>query len=431
MTPERSSEEGSPVDERRSGGERRLGSTAGVAERRSMGRRAADRLIAAREEAAVARANVGGRIGALEAPHRRLDPGSRILEKTGVGAYRAMAWLLQRVPARPAWLVGGWVAEAGYRMWPKKREWLNANFGHVLGLPPDHPAVRKLALAAYRNYGRYLVDLMRLPGVPPEKIGLLVEPGGLELLEKVRADSRGLILAAAHVGNNEAVAAGMASLGLPISVVADDSAFPEMFELLGRQRAAWGIKLIPWRKLREMFGVLRRDEMLALLVDWGYRSDGIPVRLFDSWTCLPAGPAALAGKTGATILPIVVRRRPDGRMYVGADTPIKVRSTDPIEIGRATQAVALALQRIVAAAPDQWYSFKPMWPPTQEEAAALAERPEAEGARQYLAELDGSGAGRIESGDALTPPEQAGDERKRSDEPPVSRGQPASASGGA
>jgi len=165
------------------------------------------------------------------------------------------------------------------------------------------------------------------------------------------------------------------------------------------------------------------DEMLALLVDWGYRSDGIPVRLFDSWTCLPAGPAVLAAKTGATILPIVVRRRPDGRMYVGADAPIKVRSTDPIEIGRATQAVALALQRIVAAAPDQWYSFKPMWPPTREEADALAQRPEAEGARQYLAELDGSGAGHVGGREALA--------ANRGAEPPVSRGEPASASGGA
>jgi len=175
--------------------------------------------------------------------------------------------------------------------------------------------------------------------------------------------------------------------------------------------------------------VLRRDEMLALLVDWGYRSDGIPVRLFDSWTCLPAGPAVLAAKTGATILPIVVRRRPDGQMYVGADDPIRVNSTDPVAIGRATQAVALALERIVAAAPDQWYSFKPMWPPTREEATALAERPEAAGALQYLAELEGSrAAGGREAGRTGT---GAGDERHRSDEPPVSRGEPASASGGA
>ena len=159
MTEHHATAEAPPSRERRSGADRRVVTPADVSERRSMVRRATDRLLAARGEAAAARANVGGRVGGLEAPHRRLDPGSRILEKTGVIAYLAMTWLLQHAPARLAWFVGARVAQAGYQVWPKKREWLNANFGHVLGLPPEDPAVRQLALAAYRNYGRYLVDL--------------------------------------------------------------------------------------------------------------------------------------------------------------------------------------------------------------------------------------------------------------------------------
>ena len=93
------------------------------------------------------------------------------------------------------------------------------------------------------------------------------------------------------MGNNEAVAAAIAWRGLPANVVADDSAFPEIFEILRRQRESWGVHVIPWRNLRELFKVLRNNELLALLVDWGYRSDGIPVKLFGAWTTLPAGPA--------------------------------------------------------------------------------------------------------------------------------------------
>ena len=85
-----------------------------------------------------------------------------------------------------------------------------------------------------------------------------------------------MILTVGHVGSNEAIAAAIANHGMPISVVADDSAFPEIYEVLRRQREAWGVKLIAWRNLREIFGVLRRREILGLLVDWGYRSDGIP-----------------------------------------------------------------------------------------------------------------------------------------------------------
>jgi hypothetical protein len=36
--------------------------------------------------------------------------------------------------------------------------------------------------------------------------------------------------------------------------------------------------------------------------------------------------------------------------------------------------MADALAATIAAAPDQWYSFKPIWPATPEEAADLARR---------------------------------------------------------
>ena len=120
----------------------------------------------------------------------------------------------------------------------------------------------------------------------------------------------GIICTVGHIGSNDAIGAAIAHLGLPLSAVADDSSFPELFDLLKRQREQWSATIIPWRNLRAIFGVLRRRELLALLVDWGYRSDGIPVTLFGAWTTLPAGPATLAAKTNSRIVPIITTRRP-------------------------------------------------------------------------------------------------------------------------
>jgi KDO2-lipid IV(A) lauroyltransferase len=205
---------------------------------------------------------------------------------------------------------------------------------------------------------------MRLPRMPLEESGLRVESDGIETLEAAWREAGSLILAMAHVGNNEYVAAGLASRGWPISVLADDTAFPEMFELLRAQRERWSVRIIPWRNMREIYGVLRRGEILGLLVDWGYRPDGIAVRFFDAWTTLPAGPAALAARSGAVILPVAVHRRPDGTFFVTHDAPIRVPSSNVDDIRRATQQIADALERTIGAAPDQWYSFKPMWPET-------------------------------------------------------------------
>jgi KDO2-lipid IV(A) lauroyltransferase len=231
-----------------------------------------------------------------------------------------------------------------------------------------------MALRAYRSYARYLVELMQLPGLPPERAGSMLDPDALDIVERTWQGSNGLIFVACHVGNNEAIAAGVGARGWPLSGVADDSTFPELFEHLRDERARWGSTVIPWRNLREVYAVLRRGEMLALLVDWGYRPEDVPVRLFGAWTTLPAGPATLAGKTGAVILPVVARRLPDGRFHASTDQPIRVASTAPAEILRATQEVAAAIERVIAAAPDQWYSFKPMWPETAAESAVLEAR---------------------------------------------------------
>ena len=311
----------------------------------------------------------------LEAPHRRVEPGPRIVEKAAVVGYKTAERLLGILPAGPSQFVASRITQASYLLWPTKRRWSNRNFGHILGLPPDHPKVRRLALAAYAEYGRYLVELMRLPSRTAAELDQLAGDIDVEAVKRLREECPGgLILAAQHMGSNEAVAVSIAEHGLPISVVADDSSFPELFEHLRREREQWSVRLIKWRNLRGIFEVLRKREMLALLVDWGYRPDGIPVRLFGSWTTLPAGPATLAAKTRSWIVSVQINRRPDGKFHLSWSDPIKVASTDPAELQRATQAMADELTAIIGAAPHQWYNFKPLWPASAEEAADLERR---------------------------------------------------------
>jgi lauroyl/myristoyl acyltransferase len=326
----------------------------------------------------------------LEAPHRRVEPGSRSLERglerSAVFAYRAVSSVVSHVPAALPRAIIARGAQASYLLWPTKRRWSNANFAHVLGRPGGDREVRSTALAAYGEYARYVVEMMRLPRLSREEAQGLIVGDDLDKVEPIWHEARGgLILALAHLGNAEAVAAGAASRGWPINVLADDSSFPELFEDFRRTREYWGVKVIPWRNLREIYAVLRRREMLGLFVDWGYRPDGIPVKLFGSWTTLPAGPAALAAKTGSRIVPLAIRRRPDLRTFtIGIGDPIDVASSAPADLLAATQRLADALEASIAAAPSQWYSFKPIWPSNEAEGAAL-ERRAAEMATQTAA----------------------------------------------
>lgn len=312
----------------------------------------------------------------LEAPHKRLETTPpRFVEKAAVIGYKAMSAVLAYTPPAISRAVIGGGNQLAYLVWPAKRRFSNVNFGHVLGLPPGDPRVARMALRAYGEYARYMVELMRLPSGPMDELASSIEGDGIDRMVAGWKDAgRPMIVCAGHVGNNEAIAAAIASRGLPANVVADDSTFPEIFELLRAQRESWGVHVIPWRNLRELFTILRRNELLALLVDWGYRADGIPVRLFGAWTTLPAGPATLAAKTGAIISPLAVRRLPNGRFRVETSEQFLVPSSNPADLQRATQRIADALEATVRAAPTQWYSFKPVWPLDPSEAPDLEAR---------------------------------------------------------
>ena len=314
----------------------------------------------------------------LVAPHKRgaRGRGPRPVEKAAIVVYRAGTWLMSRLPVPVARGIVSFVLQASFVLWPKKRRYVHENFAHILGRSPTSLEVRRKAFAAYRSYARYVVELMRLPRLTDDEASAFVDTSSLLPLEAYwKQSGKGLILTSAHIGNLEAVARGVGRHGWPVAALADDTSFPELFELLRRQRRAWGVNLIPWRNLRDMYGVLRRNEILALVIDWGYRSDGIPVRLFGSWTTLPAGPAALAARTGAPIVHLATRRSDDRQSFhVTHSDLIWVASAEPAELQRATQAIADALEATIAAAPEQWYSFKPLWPSTVEEQAALAQR---------------------------------------------------------
>ena len=326
--------------------------------------------------------------GVAHAPHRRVDGGPRhrrlavrLNERAVVIGYRSASWLFGVVPLSVSWPVARVAMLAGYTLWPAKRRYILANASRILGRPTDDPAVRSLARRIYQTYARYIVELMRLPSLPPDVPATLVESDGergvdafAALWEDYRAQGRGIIAVSLHIGSVETLVAAFAARGFPTYGLADDSSFPELYALLQEQRRRWGVEVFAWKNMRRVYSVLRQPGILGLLVDWGYRSDGIPVRLFGHPTTLPAGPAVLAARTGAVIVPIVCRRKPDGRFTAEYLPPIEMTETDPAAIARATQAIADAIETMVRPAPEQWYTFKPMWPETDAEATWLATR---------------------------------------------------------
>jgi KDO2-lipid IV(A) lauroyltransferase len=121
---------------------------------------------------------------------------------------------------------------------------------------------------------------------------------------------------------------------------------------------------------REILRVLRRNEVLAFLVDrpTHLESAGVPVRFFGAWTRVPSGAATLALRTGASLIAACVVRA--GRGYeVHISAPVEVERTGNLQadIQALTQQVMAALEAFIRQYPDQWFMFRPMWPAAEAE----------------------------------------------------------------
>ena len=320
-----------------------------------------------------------------QAPQR--TPGyllQRAWERSVYAGYRLFMAVIGLLPPRPIEALFSVVAPLAYLLWPAKRRIADGNAAVVLGvadadgrpLPGSEKMVRARSLANYRTYGRYAAELLRLPSRSLRDIATDVDLTEATVLDDFRARGQAAIFVGFHAGTNELGAAALGERQYDVNVVADDSAFPEMYELLRRLRASWGIKLIDWKAIREVFTALKRGGVIVLLSDWGYKPDGIPCQLFGRWTTLPSGPAVLSARGNAPIVPFFVRRESPGKFRILFGTPIMVGDGSPAAQLRATQETATAMENLMRTEPLQWNCFKPLWPNAQQqhELAEIAAR---------------------------------------------------------
>ncbi|MBA3689272.1 MAG: lysophospholipid acyltransferase family protein [Chloroflexi bacterium] len=272
----------------------------------------------------------------------------------------------------PRWLVLPLAAAAGnaaHDLTGDKRGVVRANVAHVLRLPAEHPRVRRAARRAFRNYAKYLVDVMRLSTLTEDEVAKLVAIDNLEILDEARAGERGVLLCTVHVGGMDLLAPALHRFGHEMHVVADDTTYGRLYEHLRAIRARHGLTLIGWRSLRGLFRALKAGSNLVLFCDGGYRDGDVPVEFLGEPTTFPAGPAALSARSGAPMLPVACSRLRNDR-FRARGLPLITAANDSLaETYRATQALADALGRVIAEDPGQWYMFRPVWPQTDADRA--------------------------------------------------------------
>ncbi len=276
--------------------------------------------------------------------------------------YRAGEWLINRLPRGIALPLASAAGNFAFDVATGKRALICANLSRPMHLPANHPRVRRAARRAFRNYAKYLVDMMRIGEITDRQAEELVAIQNIESLRTASAGGKGVLLCTVHVGGMDLLGPALNQLGESLHVIADDTTYGRLYDHLASARARHKIFLIGWRNLRGLFKVLRGGGNLVLFCDGGYRRGDVPVEFCGEATTFPAGPATIAARSGAPILPVWCRRTADDRFEAVGLPLIRPAGGDPAEIQRATQELADALSARLAVDPDQWYLFRAVWP---------------------------------------------------------------------
>jgi lauroyl/myristoyl acyltransferase len=293
---------------------------------------------------------------------------------TGQAVFRTYTTLARAISALPepvALALGNVVGDVLFRVRHDHRVMVTANLRRVLGADGgDQQCLDRWARRSFREYARYWVEGARLPATPPAEVVQHVFVDGLHHLHAGRARGKGTILALPHIGSWEYGGAFLATQGLPMTAVAERIDPPALFDYFVEQRAAMGLTIVPLdpRSGGTLLSTLRGGGLVGLLCDRDIEGTGIEVDFFGERTTMPAGPATLALRTGATLCTGAVYSGPGREHRALVEAPLDTTRGDSLraDVTRLTQEIATRLEGLIRRAPEQWHVFQPLW---------LADRP--------------------------------------------------------
>ncbi len=282
-------------------------------------------------------------------------------------AYRAGAVAAQSLPAPVGEVAARGIGRALSLAMPGRRRMSARHLQRASGGTLGGVALERAVNGAFESYARYWLEMFRLPTEGRAAIAEHIDVDGYEHVEAALGKGRGCILGLPHLGGWEFAGAWAHAVHRQrLLVVVEPVEPPELFEWFVEVRRAMGMEVVPagGGAAARAIGALGENRIVCLVSDRDLNGDGVDVEFFGERTTLPAGPALLALRAQAPILPVAVYFRGRGG-HLGVvrpalDTARRGKLRD--DVARITQDLAHEFEALIAAAPEQWHLMQPNWP---------------------------------------------------------------------
>jgi KDO2-lipid IV(A) lauroyltransferase len=222
----------------------------------------------------------------------------------------------------------------------------------------------KITHLMFCHLGISLVETCRLYHSRGEEVLKCIEVRGWEYLEAARARGKGVVVLTGHCGNWELAALALAQhFNSPMSVVARRQNNPYLNRLIEKMRLRYG-NLIIYKNnaLRGMMSVIRKNGMIALLVDQAvFPESGVLVDFLGRKAWASKAPVLLARKLGTAVVPAFIHREAD--RHIIEIHPELMFTNDNSEQGMAAdvQKYSRAIENFIVRHPVDWYWVHRRW----------------------------------------------------------------------
>ncbi|HDZ12090.1 MAG TPA: hypothetical protein ENH53_07710, partial [Bacteroidetes bacterium] len=207
------------------------------------------------------------------------------------------------------------------------------------------------------NLGRNAVDAIRLPVYSLEDVEKFLTAEGLEILDRILANGKSVVLITGHIGSWEMMAAYLAMKGYPLYVVGARLYDPRLDHLLLKMRKSGGyINISREGSTKELLRILKKPNLLGMLIDQDTRVAGTFVRFFGKQAYTPVGPVILAAKTGAALVPLYIHLNENYRHHVKIFPEYTLTETGSKQnnVVQNTQGLTTILENFIREVPTQW-----------------------------------------------------------------------------
>jgi lauroyl/myristoyl acyltransferase len=275
--------------------------------------------------------------------------------------FQTATWLIEHLPRPLARTISATGAELGYRLCKQRREALMSNLEVISS---DVALRNRLAWRCFHNFLRMLHDFCDCAANGSDGVNAFMhERRGFEFLDAGRRQGKGILLITGHLGAWELGGMVLAADGFPVNVVTMAEPTRELNEWRRKYRERFGIKTITVGSDKfafvEIIQALRRNELVAMLVDRPYLNSGVAVRFFERSTLFSSAAARIWQYTQTTVMPAFVIQLRPGQYGCYAYPPIDMTPEGALE--ENSQRIANVFQAVIREFPEQWYNFVPIW----------------------------------------------------------------------